>query len=107
MKAVSVIIAGTVAAFAVCEAVASKGKLSGEPDVLLVLGCRVRGDKAEETVNFICTLAFFLRDFEFKIQSIFLMLFVQIFPKLVCLVVIEFEHQNQYNRSPRTPKLYL
>ena len=51
MKTVGAIVAGTVAAFAVCEAVASKGKLSGEPDVLLVLGCRVRGDKAEETLE--------------------------------------------------------
>ena len=37
-------------AFIISEAVASKGNLKKEPDVLLILGCRVRGDKAEETL---------------------------------------------------------
>ena len=50
MKAVGVILAGVFAAFTACEAVASKGNLEGEPDVLLILGCRVRGEEAEETL---------------------------------------------------------
>ena len=51
MKAVGLLFAGTVAAFTACEYVSSKGSAEGEPDVLLVLGCRVRGEKAEETLE--------------------------------------------------------
>ena len=38
------------AVFIICEAKSCKGNLSGEPDILLVLGCRVRGEEAEETL---------------------------------------------------------
>lgn len=51
MKTVGIILAGAVAAFTACEAVSSKGNLKGEPDVLLILGCRVRGEEAEETLT--------------------------------------------------------
>ena len=51
MKTVGAIIACTAAAFILSESVASKGNLKGEPDVLLVLGCRVRSEKAEETLE--------------------------------------------------------
>lgn len=44
-------VAASVSAFAVLEARASRGSLSGEPDFLLVLGCRVRGAEAEETLK--------------------------------------------------------
>ncbi len=37
--------------FAFKEAEASKGTLTGKADVLLVLGCRVRGEKAEPTLQ--------------------------------------------------------
>lgn len=50
MKAIGAVLAGVAAVFAACEAKASKGNLSGEPDVLLILGCRVRGEEAEETL---------------------------------------------------------
>ena len=50
MKTAGIILAGAFAVFAGCEAVASKGNLKGEPDVLLILGCRVRGEEAEETL---------------------------------------------------------
>lgn len=50
MKTVGALLAGAFALFAAGEAVASKGNLSGEPDVLLILGCRVRGEEAEETL---------------------------------------------------------
>ena len=50
MKTAAVLLAGAFAAFAACEAKASKGNLRGEPDVLLILGCRVRGEEAEETL---------------------------------------------------------
>lgn len=36
------------AAFSVAEAVASKGNCKKEPDYILILGCRVRGDEPEE-----------------------------------------------------------
>ncbi len=39
-----------IAVFIISEAVASKGSLKSEPDILLILGCRVRGEKAEETL---------------------------------------------------------
>lgn len=37
--------------FSYKEAIASKGTLKNEPDVLLILGCRVRGEKAEPTLQ--------------------------------------------------------
>lgn len=40
-----------IGAFAVTELKASKGNTSDTPDVLLILGCRVRGDKPEETLQ--------------------------------------------------------
>ena len=45
---VSAAAAAAVAAFGALEARASRGNCSGDVDVLLVLGCRVRGDQAEE-----------------------------------------------------------
>ena len=39
------------AAFALLESAASRGTLRETPDVLLILGCRVRGDTAEETLR--------------------------------------------------------
>ncbi len=39
------------AAFAALEAKASKGSFSGDADVLLVLGCRVRGEEAEDMLK--------------------------------------------------------
>ncbi len=39
------------AVFAAMEAKACKGSFSGAADVLLVLGCRVRGDRAEEMLT--------------------------------------------------------
>jgi len=50
MKAFGLLLGGALAAFAAGEYAASKGNLSGEPDVLLILGCRVRGEEAEETL---------------------------------------------------------
>ena len=38
------------AAFAVCESKACKGNTKAPPDILLILGCRVRGNEAEETL---------------------------------------------------------
>ena len=40
-----------VTVFAAKEYVASKGNTKETPDVLLILGCRVRGDKPEETLQ--------------------------------------------------------
>lgn len=37
--------------FAYKESKASKGCVDGEPDILLILGCRVRGEKAELTLQ--------------------------------------------------------
>ena len=42
---------GGAAAFAFAENRASRGTLTEEPDVLLILGCRVRGDEAEPTLR--------------------------------------------------------
>ena len=39
------------AAFALLERKASRGTLDTEPDALLILGCRVRGDTAEPTLR--------------------------------------------------------
>ncbi len=39
-----------VAVFAICEMKASRGNTKAPPDILLILGCRVRGTKAEETL---------------------------------------------------------
>lgn len=50
MKTAGIILAGAFALFGASESVASKGNLKGEPDVLLILGCRVRGEEAEETL---------------------------------------------------------
>lgn len=44
------IIAAVVVLFVICEAIYSRGTLKTEPDVLLILGCRVRGTQAEETL---------------------------------------------------------
>lgn len=38
------------AVFAVCEGKACKGNTKTPPDILLILGCRVRGNEAEETL---------------------------------------------------------
>ncbi len=51
MKALGLLLGGAAIAFAVSEYSASKGNLSEEPDVLLILGCRVRGEEAEETLT--------------------------------------------------------
>ncbi|MBR3816215.1 MAG: YdcF family protein [Clostridia bacterium] len=51
MKTAGIIFAGALSLFAAAEAAASKGNLKGEPDVLLILGCRVRGEQAEETLT--------------------------------------------------------
>lgn len=40
-----------IAAFTAVELKASKGNTKEAPDVLLILGCRVRGDKPEETLQ--------------------------------------------------------
>lgn len=42
---------GLCAGFAACEAGAKNGNLSGEPDFLLILGCRVRGELPEEMLR--------------------------------------------------------
>ena len=42
---------GLCAGFAACEAAAKNGNLSGEPDFLLILGCRVKGDTPEEMLR--------------------------------------------------------
>lgn len=39
---------GLVSGFAACEAAAKNGNLSGVPDYLLILGCRVTGDTPDE-----------------------------------------------------------
>lgn len=44
------VVAG-IGAFAAAELKASKGNTKQAPDVLLILGCRVRGDKPEETLQ--------------------------------------------------------
>lgn len=40
-----------VGAFFACEAFASRGNLDFEPDFLLILGCRVKGDEPEQTLK--------------------------------------------------------
>ncbi len=40
-----------IAAFAAVELKASKGNTKETPDILLILGCRVKGDKPEETLQ--------------------------------------------------------
>ena len=45
-----ILIIGLAVAFTVCEIKASKGNTKVPPDVLLILGCRVRGNEAEETL---------------------------------------------------------
>lgn len=45
------VLGAAAAAFAVLEAKASKGNCTGEPDCLLILGCRVRGWRAEEMLQ--------------------------------------------------------
>ena len=42
---------GLCAGFAACEAAAKTGNLSGEPDFLLILGCRVKGDTPDEMLR--------------------------------------------------------
>ena len=42
---------GLCAGFAACEAAAKNGNLSGEPDFLLILGCRVKGDTPDEMLR--------------------------------------------------------
>lgn len=37
--------------FSIFEKKASRGNLNGEPDFLLILGCRVKGDEPEETLR--------------------------------------------------------
>lgn len=46
-----ILIVALVCFFAFKESKASKGTLRGKADVLLVLGCRVRGEKAEPTLQ--------------------------------------------------------
>ena len=48
MKKLGVLCAAGAAVFAALEAKASKGNCNDTPDVLLALGCRVRGDMPEE-----------------------------------------------------------
>ena len=42
---------GLCAGFAACEAAAKNGNLSGTPDYLLILGCRVKGDTPDEMLR--------------------------------------------------------
>lgn len=51
IKAVAGIVLSGVAAFSAVEYKASKGNAKEVPDVLLILGCRVRGEKPEETLQ--------------------------------------------------------
>lgn len=51
IKAVFSLGAMGLAAFAGVEYIASKGNTKDTPHVLLILGCRVRGDKPEETLQ--------------------------------------------------------
>lgn len=44
-------LAVTSAAFTISEIIASRGNCTKEPDFLLILGCRVRGDSPEETLQ--------------------------------------------------------
>lgn len=44
-------LSGALAAFTAAEAYASKGNTKKTPDVLLILGCRVKGDEPEETLK--------------------------------------------------------
>lgn len=43
--------AGLVSGFAACEAAAKNGNLTFEPDYLMILGCRVIGDKPDEMLS--------------------------------------------------------
>ncbi|MBO5936435.1 MAG: YdcF family protein [Clostridia bacterium] len=53
MKIVSLLapVAVGIASFAAAEIKASKGNATEAPDVLLILGCRVRGEEPEETLQ--------------------------------------------------------
>ncbi len=51
IKVVSGLAVLGLAAFSAIECKASKGNTTQTPDVLLILGCRVRGDKPEETLQ--------------------------------------------------------
>ncbi len=42
---------GLVSGFAACEAAAKNGNLEGEPDYLMILGCRVKVDKPDEMLS--------------------------------------------------------
>ncbi len=50
-KILSLAAVGTLGAFALGELKASKGSAETAPDVLLILGCRVKGDTPEETLE--------------------------------------------------------
>ncbi|MCM1365466.1 MAG: YdcF family protein [Faecalibacterium sp.] len=43
--------AAVLGTFTAAEIIASKGNCTSEPDFFLILGCRVRGDKPEETLQ--------------------------------------------------------
>lgn len=49
----AIVFAGSayLASFAAAELIASKGNCKEEPDFLLILGCRVKGDKPESTLQ--------------------------------------------------------
>ena len=52
-----------VAVFIISESKAHKGNAKGEKDYLLILGCRVREDKAEETLRMRCLkAAYYLKE---------------------------------------------
>lgn len=51
IKAVLIASASVVTAFTAAELKASRGNCTHEPDFLLILGCRVRGDEPEETLQ--------------------------------------------------------
>ncbi len=51
LKLLGAAAAVSAAAFAALEAKAGRGTCTGDVDVLLVLGCRVRGDRAEEMLR--------------------------------------------------------
>ncbi len=50
-KILACVAVGGILSFAAAEMKASKGNTAEEPDVLLILGCRVRGDEPEETLS--------------------------------------------------------
>ena len=51
LAASAAVLTGLCAGFAACEAAAKNGNLSGEPDFLLILGCRVKGDTPDEMLR--------------------------------------------------------